>query len=343
MKKIIVLLVIIIMLCMPLCAFAGCGVEDDGRLKIVVTVFSEYDWVMNVLGERADEVKVTQLLNNNIDLHSYSMTAKDKVTILQSDIFIYVGGESDEKWVQGVLEDVRNDSFKALCLLDILGDAAKEEEIGDGMQQEEDAEEEEGEPEYDEHVWLSLRNAALFVNKIAETISEADPEYTDVYTANAAAYVASLQALDGRYQEMRSDATRDYILVADRFPFRYLVDDYDIGYAAAFLGCAADSEVTMETRRNLIDIVNAKDIRVLLILESSNKNKNGAQDAGDVLARREGYSDDSLAIRDGTNRKDQKIYVLDSLQSASTKEYKEGRTYLAVMEENLEVLRKALQ
>jgi len=325
MKKFILLLVIIAIFCTPLCAFAGCDVADDGKLSVVVTVFSEYDWVMNVLGERAQDVNVKLLLDSNIDLHSYNLTTDDKISILESDVFIYVGGESDERWVSGVLRDVKDDSVKTLCLLDVLGDAAKEEEIVEGMQVDEEEEEgEEEEAEYDEHVWLSVRNAVLFVNKIAEALSEADPDYKEVYAANAARYVASLQALDGRYQEMRAAATRDFILVADRFPFRYLVDDYDIKYAAAFLGCAADSEVTPETRRNLIDIVNAKDIRVLLILESSNGN-------------------DARAIKDGSTRKDQEICVLDSLQSASAKEYKEGRTYLAVMEENLEVLRAALQ
>ncbi|MBQ9370130.1 MAG: zinc ABC transporter substrate-binding protein [Clostridia bacterium] len=325
MKKFIVLLVIIAMLAAPVCAFAGCDASDDGKLSVVVTVFSEYDWVMNVLGERANDVNVTMLLDSNIDLHSYNMTTEDKVRILESDVFIYVGGESDERWVPGVLKDVRNDSFKSLCLLDILGDAAKEEEIVDGMQvEEEEEEEEEGEPEYDEHVWLSLRNAELFVRKIADTLAEVDPDHKDTYDANATAYIASLQALDGRYLAMRSASARDFILVADRFPFRYLAEDYEIGYAAAFLGCAADSEVTPETRKNLIDIANDRDIRVLLILESSNGN-------------------DARAIKDGTNRKDQEILVLDSLQSANAKEYKEGRTYLAVMEENLEVLRKALE
>jgi len=326
-KKIILLLVIISLCCAPVCAFAGCDFTDDGKLSVVVTVFSEYDWVMNVLGDRADDVNVTMLLDSNIDLHSYNMTAKDKVTILQSDVFIYVGGESEERWVPGVLREVTNDKMKTLCLLDILGDDAKEEEIVEGMQaEEEEKEEEEGEPEYDEHVWLSLRNAELFVRKIADALSEVDPDYSATYAANAASYIASLQALDSEYQAMRDAASRDFILVADRFPFRYLVEDYDIGYAAAFLGCAADSEVTPETRKKLIDIVNERDIRVILILESSERKP-----------------DDARAIKDGSNRKDQQILVLDSLQSANVKEYKEGRTYLAVMESNLEVLRKALQ
>ncbi|MBP5404574.1 MAG: zinc ABC transporter substrate-binding protein [Clostridia bacterium] len=322
MKKGIALLILIVMLCIPLCVFAGCGVTDDGGLKIVVTIFPEYDWVMNVLGERADEVKPTLLLDNNIDLHSYAPTPDDKIKISQADLFVYVGGESD-KWVVSALEEKRNASRKIIDLMETLGDAAKEEELVEGMQEEEEGEEEEG--AYDEHVWLSLRNAEIFVDKIAEVLSEIDPEYKALYTANAARYIASLQALDLRYQEMRAAASDDFILVADRFPFRYLVDDYDIKYAAAFKGCAADSEITFETQRKLIDIANEKDVRAILVLESTEPEHRTAR-----------------TIRDGTTRKDQDILVLDSLQSASEKEYKAGRTYLSVMEENLEVLRKAL-
>ena len=323
MKKGIALMILIVMLCIPLCAFAGCGVTDDGGLKIVVTIFPEYDWVMNVLGERASEVKPTLLLDNNIDLHSYAPTPDDKIKISQADLFVYVGGESD-KWVVSALEEKRNASRKIIDLMETLGDAAKEEELVEGMQEEEEEGEEE-EAAYDEHVWLSLRNAKIFVQKIAEVLSEIDPEYKDLYAANAARYVASLEALDGRYREMRAAASDDFILVADRFPFRYLVDDYDIKYAAAFKGCAADSEVTFETQRKLIDIANEKNVRAIIVLESTEPKHRTAR-----------------TIRDGTIRKDQEILVLDSLQSASQKEYKTGRTYLSMMEENLEVLRKAL-
>ena len=319
-KAVLFLLTLSVIVCAFAPALYGCAALDDGKLSVVVTVFSEYDWVMNVLGERAKDVNVTLLIDGNADLHGYTMTAKDKVRILESDVFIYVGGESDKRWVPGVLRDVKKESMKTLCLLDLLGDAAKEEEIVEGMQ----AEEEE-EAAYDEHVWLSLRNAALFVNKIAETLSEADPEYADVYAANAAAYVASLQALDGRYQEMRSAAARDFILVADRFPFRYLADDYDIGYAAAFLGCSAESEVTPKSKKRLIEIVDERDIRVILTTEGALP-----------------YQKDARSVRDNSAKKDQEILALDSLQSVGKEGYRKGKTYLSVMESNLEVLRQAL-
>ena len=287
---------------------------------MVVTLFPEYDWVMNVLGERAEEVNVSLLLDSNIDLHSYVATTDDKAQISSADLFIYVGGESDEKWVPNALKKARNKSRKTICLMDVLGDAAKEEELAEGMGAEDDEEEE---AEYDEHVWLSLRNAKLFVRKISDTLSEVDPEYKEVYAANAAKYIASLTTLDGRYQEMRAAASRDFILMADRFPFRYLVDDYDIKYAAAFKGCAAESEVTFEKRVELINIVDREDIHVILILETTDEKS-------------------AKAIRAGSKKKDQEIERLDSLQSAGEDEYKEGRTYLSVMEKNLEVLRKAL-
>ena len=327
MKRTIVIVMLIIMLCVPLFICAGCEVEDDGRLKIVVTIFPEYDWVMNVLGTRASEVDVTFLLDTSADLHSYQPTAMDILKLAKADLFVYVGGESDEKWIPKALENATNPSMHTISLIETLGDAAKEEEIVEGMQVEEEEEEIDkvhAEAEYDEHVWLSLRNAARFVKRIADELSLLDVDNAQVYQRNALDYIDSLGALDEAYTAMVEAAARDTILVADRFPFRYLVDDYAIKYYAAFLGCSADSEVNQKTIADLTKKVNELDIRVLLVIESSDKR------IAQTLLRE-------------SERKDQEILVLDSLQSASKKEYESGRTYLSVMEKNLETLEAALR
>ena len=332
-KKFTILFVLLMVAVLTVTAFAftGCNGKDDGKLKVVVTIFPEYDWVLNVLGDRAEDVSVKLLLDSEANIHSYRPLVADIVAVAEAVLFIYVGGESDD-WVADALKNKKNKNMRTMNLLELLGDNAYEEEIVEGMEHdhEEEGEEhehghdhEEEEAEYDEHGWLSLRNAVFYVNKIAEELAVLDPDYAETYKANAAAYVASLTALDARYTEMVAAASRDTVLFGDRFPFRYLVEDYDINYYAAFVGCSAETNASFETIAFLAGKVNELDLKVILKLESST----------DDIAR---------GIKDASNNKDQRILVLDSLQSATKKEYAAGRTYLAVMESNLSVLQTAL-
>ena len=333
-KKFTILFVLLMVAVLTVTAFAftGCKGKDDGKLKIVVTIFPEYDWVMNVLGDRASDVSVTLLLDSGADLHSYNPSVADIVAVAQADLFIYVGGESDD-WVDDALKNAKNKNMRTMNLLELLGDKAYEEEIVEGMEHDHEDEDhdhdhgdhdhDEEEVEYDEHVWLSLKNAAFYVNLIAKELAAVDPDYADTYTANAAAYVASLNALDARYTEMVAAASRDTILFGDRFPFRYLVEDYGIKYLAAFVGCSAETNASFETIAFLAGKVDELDLSVILKIESSTED----------IAR---------GIRDASTKKNQQIKVLDSLQSSTKKEYAAGRTYLAVMESNLSVLESAL-
>ena len=319
MKKVIcLLLVLIILSCLACAVLTGCKAKSDGKLKVVVTIFPIYDWVNQVLGDRAEDVSVTLLLNSGADLHSYQPSVADMVAVAEADLFIYVGGESDE-WVDDALKNARNKSMRTMDLLSLLGEKAKHEEIVEGMEHEE----EEGESEYDEHVWLSLKNAAFYVDRIASEISTIDEANAESYRANADAYIASLNALDSRYAETVAASPRDTLLFGDRFPFRYMIDDYGLKYYAAFVGCSAETNASFETMRFLIGKANDLAVKVILKIENSS-------------------SQIAEEIKSGSNANDQSIMVLDSLQSATSREYAAGRTYLAVMTSNLEVLRAAL-
>ena len=327
-------------LTIPFCA--SCDLKkDDGKMSIVATIFPEYDWVMNVLGEKKDDAKVTLLLDSGVDLHSYQPTPKDIVTVSKCDLFIYVGGESDE-WVEDVLKTAANKDMKTINLMETLGDAVKEEEIIEGMEGEdhdhdheegEDHDHEEGEEhdheeeeevEYDEHVWLSLKNAQVLVNEISKALGEIDADNAETYKANAATYVNSLKDLDARYAQAVAAGTKDTLVFADRFPFRYLVDDYNLKYYAAFVGCSAETKASFETIVFLADKVDTLGLTTILKIESS---------------------DGSIAntVKSSTTNKNQQILTMDSIQSATTKEYKEGRTYLSIMEQNLTVLKEAVK
>ena len=139
MKKIITL---VLALAMAVSLFTGCGKKnnaetgesDSNKLSVVTTIFPEYDWVREILGGKAESTDLTMLLDNGVDLHSYQPTADDIIKISDCDLFIYVGGESDE-WVKNVLKNTVNKKMKVINLLEMLGDSVKTEEIVEGMQE----------------------------------------------------------------------------------------------------------------------------------------------------------------------------------------------------------------
>ena len=497
MKKIIALLLVLLM---TVGMLAGCGKQnDDDKLQVVTTIFPEYDWVREILGDEADNAEITMLLDNGVDLHSYQPTADDIVKISNCDLFIYVGGESDE-WVEEALKSAANKNMKAINLLDVLGDSVKTEEMVEGMQETEHShshekkevsedrtlsdyegewqslypfmdekfkketvsymaeaegfddekeawdffykgnetdiryvnikgskiefvkedgtketgtyaydgfysdcwgetsiryqfkntdknsnapayvqfddhlnypskaehfhlycgddakamldikynwptyypadiqseddmiheflkhyveDEDEHEEECDEHVWLSLKNAKVLVGAISDALQELDPDNKDAYAANADAYVQKLSALDAEYQTAVDNATCKTVLFGDRFPFRYLVDDYGLNYYAAFVGCSAETEASFETIAFLAKKVDELKLPCVLTIEGK---------------------DHKIAetIVENTSEKNQKVLTMDSMQSTTSQDVKNGTTYLSVMENNLSVLKEAL-
>ncbi|MCR4874424.1 MAG: metal ABC transporter substrate-binding protein [Clostridia bacterium] len=302
-------------------SFTACEGKDDGKISVVCTIFPEYDWAKEVIGSN-DNVDLTLIMNNGTDLHSYQPTVEDIAKITSADLFIYVGGESDE-WVEDALKNKVNANMQTINLVEVLGDKAKEEELVEGMQgEEEEGEEEEEEgPEYDEHVWLSLKNAVIFVNEIAAKLGVIDAENKDLYLENANTYTAKLQELDRKYQAAVDAKAKDTLLFGDRFPFRYLVEDYSLKYYAAFIGCSAETEASFETIAFLAGKVDACNLNTILIIETS---------------------DGSIAntIKENTTSKNQKILTLDSMQNTTLKS---NKTYYSMMESNLEVLKEALK
>ena len=319
MKKILPLF-LLLLLALPL--LSGCGEtasarNTDVKPHIVTTVFPEYDWVREILGERSGSVELSLLLDNGVDLHSYQPSAADMAALATCDMLVFTGGESSA-WIKDALAGAGNPNMIVIELLDVLGDAVKEEELVEGMQAEE---EEEG--GYDEHVWLSLRNAAAACGYIAEKLCQLDPSGRAVYAANAAAYIEKLDALDAQYAQAVRGAARRTVLFGDRFPFRYLADDYGLEYFAAFAGCSAETEASFETVVFLANKVDELGLSTVLTIESS---------------------DGKLAqtIIDSTSSKNARILQMDSLQSVTASDVAGGMTYLGVMERNLEVLRLAL-
>ncbi len=479
--------------------------SEDKSLNIVCTIFPEYDWVKEILGSHAENDTITYLLDNGVDLHSYQPTAKDMAEIARCDLFIYVGGESDE-WVEDALAEAVNPDMQVINLMEVMGDSAKLEELKEGMQEEEHehshehnttfednevkdrelsewngkwqsaypllldgsldevwehkAEEddsmtaedyknkytsayatdvvtieinapeityitedsritaeyaysgyyirtkddgskqvrykfeksggddsasqyivfsdhniapsepehfhlysgndgfdalveegthfptyypanlsaedivdemtggeghshEEGEEEYDEHVWLSLKNAKLLCAEITDKLCILDDASSEDYKNNLTAYAEQLDKLDSDFQTLADSASVKTLVFGDRFPFRYFVDDYGLDYYAAFVGCSAELEASFETIIFLADKVNELDVSTVFTIENSDQK----------IAR---------TVIENTNDKTQNIAVLNSLQSVTSQQIADGVNYLSLMQENYDVLKNAL-
>lgn len=326
---------------------------NSNKISVVCTTFPQYDWVKNILGEEAERFYVTLLLDNGVDMHSYQPAVKDIATAGSSDLFIYVGGESDT-WVEDALKEAKNKDLKAINLMETLDNFVKEEEVVEGMQEErkslghsheksskekqeqtqkeshENSQEINGqkeaadeEPEYDEHIWLSIRNAEIMVKNIEKAIEQLDSDNAKVYQNNAENYIKKLDTLDKQYANTIQNAKYKAILFGDRFPFRYMADDYDLKYYAAFAGCSAETMAGFETVTFLAKKADELRLPVILTIENSD---------GRIAE----------AVKSNTTKKNQKILAMNSLQSVTKEQIADGITYLQVMQENLSVLSEAL-
>ena len=333
---------------------------SEDKETIICTVFPEYDWVCAILGDKKEEYDVKLLLDSGVDIHSYQPTAEDIAKISDCDMFVYTGGVS-ESWIEETLESAMNKEMQVIALMDVLGERVKTEEVVEGMEhnhvEEESSDDENHEEEltasnedthgdeaheseeeheevhddqahestaYDEHVWLSLKNAQVLVEGLEQALSTLDSENEAVFQANADAYIEKLTALDAAYQTAVDEASNKTVLFGDRFPFRYLVDDYGLDYYAAFVGCSAETEASFETVIFLAGKLDELGLNTVFTIENADRK----------IAE---------TIIQNSTEKNQSIMSLDSMQSTTSKDIAEGATYLSAMKNNLDVLSNALK
>lgn len=336
-KNRICYVVLVLVLCVGM--LVGCGNKKEStkentntknekeKYSVVCTIFPEYDWVKEVLGDQAEDFDLTLLMDNGTDLHSFQPTAEDIAKISDCDVFIYVGGESDA-WVEDALKESTNKDMQVIDLLDTLGNEIKEEEVVEGMESEEEESEEgeegEEEIEYDEHVWLSVKKAKTLVGAIKDAICKVDADNAKTYESNATAYIEKLSDLDTQFEDTIKNATKKTVLFGDRFPFRYMVDDYGLDYYAAFVGCSAETEASFETITFLANKVDELGLSKVLVLENSNQK----------IAE---------TIIQNTKEKNQEIVVMDSMQGVTAEDIANGATYLESMKKNLEGIRQIVE
>ena len=307
-------------------SLTACGHEppqDDGRLRVVCTLFPYYDFARQIGG---DAVDVALLVPAGRETHSFEPTPRDVIRISEADVFIYNGGES-EQWVSDILDAAGEDIPCVLSMMDTA--ELYEEEYAEGMQgasghdhadHDHDHGAEDEDAAYDEHIWTSPVTAMSLCRAITDALCQADPDHADSFRARLTDYLAALEALDGTFREIVAEGSRNLLVFGDRFPLLYFCREYGLDYRAAFHGCAGDTEPSLATLKYLIDLVNEQHIPVVYTIELSSRK------VAEAIAETTGAQ----------------VRTFHSCQTVSRAEFDSGVTYLQLMEANADALREGL-
>ena len=318
------LLCMFLSLCVGLCS---CSREDNDKIKIVCTSFVEYDWLCNIVGE-SESIEISLIVKNGTDIHSYQPTAADIMQISECDMIVYLGREFDT-WVNDALSMADNEQTKKFSMSECEGVTLRE------ISSESEHHEHDGHEEHDheghshgtadEHLWLSINNAIAVCRALSTALCELDGASAQIYTENAEKYIEGLISLDDEYRATLESvsAGERFMLFCDRFPFVYLLCDYDIDYIAAFEGCSADANADFATIDRLIRELDAHSAKCVFVCEDSDKR----------LAQ---------TVISSSNAGEGEIFVMNSLQAITQKQIDGGASYLGAMRENLEVIKAAL-
>lgn len=301
MKKILFCMV------MMLIMLAGSAAAEK-RLNIVATDFPCYDFARQIAGEHAD---VSMLIRPGVEVHSFEPSPADIMSVGGADLFVYIGGESDA-WADNILSGFDDkDAPYQLRMIEVVS-PVEEEHHHEGHDH--------GEPEYDEHIWTSPKNAILMIDSLCQKICVLDAENADAYKAAADAYIARISEIDAAFEAAVESGKRRELVFGDRFPFVYFTEAYGLDYFAAFESCTAETEPSPMTLMMLIEKVKSEDIPVIYTIEMSTQN----------VAR---------TISEETGAQ---ILTLHSLQTVTQDEFAAGETYVSIMWKNVEAVRKGL-
>lgn len=348
-------------------ALSGCGQEQEKAveqrtnrqepLKVAATIFPYYDFTRQIAG---DVVDLELIVPAGMDSHSFEPTPADMRKIEEADVIICNGGMM-EHWVSQVLDAVDTSKKSLVVMMDYV--EVLEEEIVEGMEDghshvhdiEDEAEFHERNPsnqdidrnyqeaengdksgtydsfnsirhshedevEYDEHIWTSPVNAITCTAMIAQALVQADPSHKEIYEERLENYQKELQALHQKFQKVAANKKRNIVIVGDKFPFRYLAEEYGFDYHAAFSGCSTDTEPSAKTIAYLIDKARTEQIPVVYYLELSSHR------VSEIIGEETG----AVPL------------LLHSCHNVTRKEFEEGITYIELMEQNIENLRKGL-
>lgn len=312
-------LAVFLVMCIMTFQFIGCTnteSENNGKIKVVSTIFASYDFARQIGGNVAD---ITMLLKPGVESHSYEPSPKDIITVQECDVFIYVGGENDA-WVDNILESMDTSDITIIKMIDLVD--KYEEEAVEGMDGHEHTDEcEHDHSEWDEHVWTSPVNAIKICKALTEAFVKNDKANKAVYEENSDRYIEELKKLDETFRKIVGTADRKVIVFGDRFPLRYFVEEYNLEYYAAFPGCSSETEASAATVAFLIDKVKEEGIPVVFKIE---------------------LSSDSMAntIAEGSGAK---VLTFNTCHNVTSEEFEKGENYITLMYRNANALKEAIQ
>lgn len=335
-RKNVLLLIVVLVLSVTGCAGSGAGrrglgdaarrqEEDSGKLKVVTTLFPYYDFLRQIAG---DSIELTLVVPAGMDSHSFEPTPADMIMIQNADLLVCNGGAM-EQWLAKVLDSFGDGPApdRVVTMMDYVD--AVEEEVVEGMEAEEHDHDHgehssddghEVEIEYDEHIWTSPVNAMKLTGVLAVVLEEEDPAHAELYRENNQLFQGKLRDLDQEFRDIVESGRRDLLVFGDKFPLRYFFDEYGLKYRAAFSGCSTDTEPSAQTIAYLIDKVDEDDIPVIYYLELSSHR------VAEIIGEETGAEP----------------LLFHSCHNVTRRQFDEGVTYLELMEQNAENLRKGL-
>ncbi len=290
--------------------------ENSDRLKVVATIFPQYDFLREIAG---DKIELSMLLKPGAETHSYEPSPQDVIAIQKSDLFVFVGGESDA-WIRTILESAPSDARRDVALMELIEPSEESDHAHDDEHEHEYTHGENHEHDYDEHVWTSPVNAMTIVNALTDALCELDEANADYYRANAESYLSELTELDQDFREVVENSRRKHLVFGDRFPLTYFVLEYGLTYSAAFPGCASETEPSAATIARLIMDIQKEKIPTVFYIELSN------HQLADVLAEQTGA----------------KAMLFYTCHNVSADDFEAGKSYLELMRMNIDSLKEAL-
>lgn len=289
---------------------SGYSNSDSGKLKIISTVFPPYDLARQIAGDNAE---ISILLPPGSEIHNYEPSAKDMIAIRNCDIFLYIGGEN-EQWAEKLINSNDTENVTAVKLIDYVPTLVEDEDEHDHDH------DHEHEHETDEHIWTSPKNAQLMLSAVYDAICKVDPSDKQTYTKNKDAYAKQLSDLDNAYRSAVDNAKNKTIVLADKFPFRYLAHEYGLEFSAAFAACSDESEPGVSTMIKLTKTIKENNIPAVYYLEFSSTK----------IA-------DTLCDETGATK-----LMLHSCHNVSKQDIENNVSYVDLMKQNLENLKVAL-
>lgn len=305
------------------------------KIKIVTTLFPQYDFTRQIAGDKAE---IALLLPPGAESHSYEPTPSDIISINKADVFIYTG-KYMEPWADKIIQSIDSDTVNILDVSSgIPLDKEEHEHEHDEHDEHDEHENEEHEDEehedesiaegevghnheYDPHIWTSPVIAKKMVDNIAASLCYVDTKNASYYISNAENYKKQLDSLDAEFTDIVNNSARNKIYFGGRFALHYFAEEYGLEYKSAYDNCSSETEPSVHDIAEIIDEINEYNIPTIYYEELTDPKV-------------------SRSISEDTGVE---MLLFHSCHNISKTDFDNGVTYLDLMKQNAENLKKGLK